>query len=391
MVLILNVIYMNVAIIQTETRFIGGIERITEAILAHGGWKDSRMHVVFLRSGPMVDRVSGFFPAERTAVFEAGRLRQVPRTIATITRIARQLRRWKIDVVLSQGFHSQCYGGPAARLAGAKNLFWCHGMLGAAELGDKIVRLAVRLPADLVLGFPASNVPNLQRQYRGRCSAELLYPSDSLAPFLASQNDCAKRSEMGIARDAPVIAVVGRLQSWKGQDVFIRAAAIVAEAFPSARFLVVGGPSMAGDEDYEAGLKQLARQLGVAGSVLFCGEREDVPELMGASDIVVHTSTVPEPFGLVVIEAMAAGRPVVATRGGGPSEIISEGRTGFLTTPGDHRELAATLCLLIQDSELRHQIGQAARNDALARFSPERMAKKLEDIIHSMNHSTRTR
>src|SRR6185437_10517970 len=151
----------------------------------------------------------------------------------------------------------------------------------------------------------------------------------------------AARAELGATEDEVVIGSFGRLQRWKGQDVFIAA----------------GGATFGFEADYAEGLKTAAAVPELEGRVTFTGFRTDVARLMAACDVVCHTSRVPEPFGLVIVEAMALGRAVIATAGGGPSEIISSPQEGVLIAPDDPRALAATMRELIDDPDRRARLG----------------------------------
>jgi glycosyltransferase involved in cell wall biosynthesis len=372
---------MRVAIVQSETRFMGGIERVTEGILAHGDWQGIEWYVIFLRPGLMVDRIRRFHPVERTAVFEAGRLRSVGRSISTVAAMARQLRRWNIDVVLSQGFHSQCYGGAAAKLAGIPNVFWCHGFLRPEVEGrNSIVRVATHMPTAAVIGGPRSNLPNLNHYFAQRCPVRLVYPAQPLMGFTGANGE-AIRSEFNLDSHAPVIANIGRLQCGKGQDVFIRAADILVRTIPQARFLIVGGPSMAGDDAYEQSLKEAVRELGLEDRVIFTGERHDIPELIAAADVIVSTSTQAESFGLVIVEAMTAGKPVIATNHGGPADIIEDGVSGLLTTPGNEADLAGAIARVLQDRELAARLGRNGMQRVREHFSFEQMVASLTAVL----------
>ncbi|TSA32224.1 MAG: glycosyltransferase family 1 protein [Verrucomicrobiaceae bacterium] len=147
------------------------------------------------------------------------------------------------------------------------------------------------------------------------------------------------RRSTGIGK-APVAAVFGRISRWKGQDVLLRAAAMI----PELVVWVVGEAVFTGDDRAYAGeLKALASGSALQGRVFFLGHRDDIPQLMQAADVIVHTSVAPEPFGRVVVEGMLSGRPVIASRAGGPSEIIQDGVTGWLFEPGNSGELASLL------------------------------------------------
>ena len=130
------------------------------------------------------------------------------------------------------------------------------------------------------------------------------------------------------AKKPAIVGIVGRLSPTKGQDVFIRAAAKIAGRFPEVRFQIIGGALFQHD-GFEAEVRALAVSLGLR-NVEFLGFCEDVPARMRALTILVHASPVPEPFGQVVVEALAAGEsPVVATNAGGIPEIVTDGDRGF--------------------------------------------------------------
>jgi glycosyltransferase involved in cell wall biosynthesis len=182
--------------------------------------------------------------------------------------------------------------------------------------------------------------------------------------------------------------MVGRITPWKGQHVFIEA---FARAFADGdeRGLIVGdalfadsgGPEAA----YAAGLRHQAEHLGVADRLTFTGFVDDVPSLLATVDLVVHASVEPEPFGLVVIEAMAAGRALIASAAGGPLEIVDDGVDGVLVAPGDVAALADAMRALADDPDRRAALGAAARRAILDRahhhvgagYRPEDVARSV--------------
>jgi glycosyltransferase involved in cell wall biosynthesis len=177
--------------------------------------------------------------------------------------------------------------------------------------------------------------------------------------------------------DVEVVGMVGRIAPWKGQDVFLRA---FAQAFPgdAVRAVIVGAP-LFGEVEYADTLLALAAQLGIADRVEFRGFRADTAAEYRAMDVFVHASTKAEPFGLVVVEAMAAGLPVVAVDGGGPAETITHGHDGLLYPLGDVDALAAALVTLRDDGPLRARIGGHALERA-ADFGPARLAREVSDV-----------
>ena len=154
------------------------------------------------------------------------------------------------------------------------------------------------------------------------------------------------------ASEFTVIGLVGRIAQWKGQEIFIRAAAGVLSRFPNCRFRIIGA-ALFSEQDYERRIRQLAGELGIAHSVEFTGFRQDVFTAISELDILVHASITGEPFGQVIVEGMAAGKPVVATAGGGVPEIVQDGLTGLLVPMGDPQGMARAICRLLENPRCR--------------------------------------
>jgi glycosyltransferase involved in cell wall biosynthesis len=168
------------------------------------------------------------------------------------------------------------------------------------------------------------------------------------------------RAEFGIPDGAFLVVMVGHLRAWKGQHVLLQAAARLPADVRGRAVILLVGEAPPTDQAYLDHLLQLRQRLGLDRQVLLAGYRADAPELMSAADAVVHASTIPEPFGLVVVEAMALGRAVIASGIGGPAEVVLPG-TGFLFDPEDPGALAERLARVAGDAELRSRLGDAAR------------------------------
>jgi len=257
------------------------------------------------------------------------------------------------------------------RRADAALVVHLHDVLGDDPLA-RLVRAVIRRRARLVLANSA-------------CAARALdAPSGPLVRVVANPVDLdrfdpartdrrAARARLGIADDAPVLAVVGQITPWKGQDVAIRALAAVRRALPQAVLLVVGAPVFTGagtrydNLAYAAKLERLVVELGLDDAVRFLGQREDVPDLLAASDLALVPSWL-EPFGRIVAEAMAMGVPVIATDQGGPPEILRDGG-GCTLPPRDHARWAAEALELLQSEARRQPMGETGRRVARERFS----------------------
>jgi glycosyltransferase involved in cell wall biosynthesis len=189
------------------------------------------------------------------------------------------------------------------------------------------------------------------------------------------------------------VTLAARLVRWKGQAVFIRAAALAARRLPRLRFQIVGSASpederpgpLGGGPSYERELRHLAVSLGLEGTLSFQPFREPAALFDGTS-LAVHASLLPEPFGRVVVQAMAAGLPVVAVRGGGIPEIVINGQTGRLVPAGDVDALAEAILALAGDRERCRALGKAGRARAEAQYSLEKMVSGFEAVwLEAMN------
>jgi glycosyltransferase involved in cell wall biosynthesis len=172
---------------------------------------------------------------------------------------------------------------------------------------------------------------------------------------------------------------VGRLEPWKGQEVFLQAAARIAERCPDARFAVVGSAITDKLRAYPDQLERLAATLGLADRVHFAGHVDDTAPWFDALDVCVH-ATHGEPFGLVVVEAMAVATPVVATALGGPTEIVEHGTSGLLVPPGEPEPLADAVASILADERLAARLADGGAQRA-SRFSDDRMAAGFAAVL----------
>lgn len=199
-----------------------------------------------------------------------------------------------------------------------------------------------------------------------------------LAPFRAVRVDIAvKRKDLRLPPEGPIVGTVGRLVAVKGHAWLLRAAPRVLAEFPKTCFVLIGdGPLL--DE-----LRRLAAALGVGPHVVFLGARQDVPECLAALDLFVFPS-LNEGMGRALIEAMAVGCPVVATRVGGVPDIVVDGTTGVLVPPCDERALAEAVLAMLRDSRRRAAYGEAAKRYADERFDANTMVKTIERLYDAV-------
>jgi len=198
------------------------------------------------------------------------------------------------------------------------------------------------------------------------------------------------RREIGWSNKDFVVGNIGRIVPWKGQDVFLKALAEAKRTVPDIKGLIVGGPdkSLDGQGQQPAAFYEqllvLAKSLDLTDSVHFTGFRDDIPRIMASVDVVVHSSSLPEPAAMVVVEAMFAGRPVIATNGGGMPEIIDDGETGLLIPLNDPQAMAQAILTLHRDRALAQRIAIAGRQKANKQFKAQRYASEVEAVYRTL-------
>ncbi|MGH7331322.1 MAG: glycosyltransferase family 4 protein [Candidatus Rokuibacteriota bacterium] len=195
-----------------------------------------------------------------------------------------------------------------------------------------------------------------------------------LGPF----RDCDQgrgflRAELAVGDAVPLVGIVARLVPIKAHEMFLEAAAVVARRLPDCRFVVVG------DGERRAELETLARNLGLGERVRFLGWRKDLDRIYADLDLVVLSSR-NEGLPVSLIEAMAAGRPVVATRVGGAPDLVEDGVGGYLVASGDVAEMATAIHALLRDPERRRAMGEAGRKRVVPAFAADRLLADMQRL-----------
>jgi glycosyltransferase involved in cell wall biosynthesis len=307
-----------------------------------------------------------------------GKLRSAAQTapiIAGVARLARYVRRNRISVIHTTDRPSDAVAAVVlGRLTGAKVVIHVHvvynpwmsrGLQWALRQADALVGVSRFVAERLV---EAGHRPERVYAVQNGIDASRWVPG---------RDRQACREELGIDADAPMILTVCRLFPEKGPGDLIEAAALLRHDFP-ALMLVIAGQDLPG-EHYSDELRAEVSRLGLDDAVLFTGHFADVSRLMAAADIFAMPSF-EEPFGLVYLEAMAMGLPVVALANGGAQEIVEHDRTGLLSAPGDAAGLRANLAALLADRLRGNQLGAAGRQVVEHKFSTLRMASGTADV-----------
>lgn len=274
----------------------------------------------------------------------------------------------RADIVFAQITKAQLYAGPAARLAGARSVWWQRERYGQKPLMHQV---AGRLPADLVICSAEHSAAEQRRRFPRR-EVALINPGIEV-------------DGLGLPREhteavAVRIGIVGRLQRWKRVELALRAMPAVVRALPDARLVVMGDAAPGLDEDYPGELRAEAARLGVAEHVEFAGHVQGAAEASRRLDLLVHCAR-GEPFGLAPLEAMARGVPVIVPLEGGPAETVRHGVDGLHVEPTDREALAAAIISLGRDPRRRGQMGAAARRRVLERYTAAGTARRTWELL----------
>ena len=364
---------LRVLVVMPLGEQLGGGEMMFRQLMQHGRDRGVEWIAVFTRDGPMVaeTRASGI----ETHLIPAGRMRELGRRWRATRAIAALARERQVSMIFGWMASAQLLAGPAAWLADIPAAWYQVGL----PRPDWLDRVATWMPARGIVVLSQEVAAAQARLWPGR-PQWLVYPGASLERFEAvrGESPAALRASFGLPSAGPLIGIVGRLQRWKGMHTAIAAMAKVRARHPDAHLVIVGGRHDP-EPRYEGELRALAQQQGAGSAVTFAGFQADVPRWMQAMDVVVHASD-REPFGIVVVEAMALGKPVVAGAEGGPAEIITAGVDGQLAPFGDANALADRISRFLDDPAFAVRCGAAARRRA-ADFSAERYAHQATDAV----------
>ena len=330
--------------------------------------------------------------AERHVIPELGRAVRPGRDVLAFAKLYRVMCRFRPDIVHTHTAKAGAVGRLAAlacRAAGAPRPRLVHTFHGHV-LSGYFPRWQTRLlvAAERLLARFTDRVVAVSPQVaRELSSVFAVAPADRLVTipiglelerFAHATDGSGFRGELGVPENVPLVGIVGRLVPIKNHDLFLQACRILAaERQGSVRFAVIGGGELRG------ALEARARELGLEDAVAFAGWRRDLERVYPALDVVVLTSN-NEGTPVSLVEAMASGRPVVATAVGGVPDVVAHGRTGLLAPPGDAAAVAGAIGAILDSPELGSRLGAEARREALSRFSAERLVADIERLYDSL-------
>ena len=306
-------------------------------------------------------------------------------------RFSRALRKSRTQIVHSYNFYANVFCIPAAKLAGVPCLVASIRDLGVylspaklrlqrwvCCLADRIVVNAGAIRDWLVEeGYPAHKIVVIRNGV-------------DVSRFGARNDGAALRRELGLPAKAPLVTMLARLSPVKGIDQFLEAAAKLRGTHPDACFLLVGECYTRGsqreivvDQAYRKELQDKVDRLGLTDRVMFTGLRKDVPDVLAASAVSVLPS-LSEGISNTLLESMAAGVPVVATRVGGTPEAVTDGEQGLLVPPGDATALASAISRILSDPLLAARLGNNGRRRVIEEFSFEAVVRRTEALYRDL-------
>jgi glycosyltransferase involved in cell wall biosynthesis len=313
------------------------------------------------------------------------KIKGVFESLRFVLRLAKFLRTLNGSLTHTNSLKSDILGGLAAKWAGLPVLWHVRDRIDSDYLPPRVVavfRRLCRIIPDIVIANSAATLETIKLGDGDVGATAPLGGEVSFRTRVVHDGTIepdARLLNHDVPGQRPGVILVGRISRWKGQHVFIRAAAIVHDRFPSARFQIVGS-AMFGEDDYEREIRELLHELQLDDCVELTGFRSDVADIIRHSTLLVHASIVGEPFGQVLIEAMAAEKPVVATKGGGVPEIVNDGITGLLVAMGDVEGMAAAICKVLDDPDLARTMGKHGRQRVSEHFTIQHTVAKVQNI-----------
>src|SRR3989338_1143578 len=295
--------------------------------------------------------------------------------------LTKYIKKEKIDIVQTFFLHADILGSLAAKFARVRRVVMSRRDEGFLRSRRQLIlnRVFNRYAKKVVVNSMAVREAVHKNEQVGSRRIHLIYNGVDLDKYFPStQLRDETRSALGIKEDEFVIGMVANMRhEVKGHRYLIKALALVSKEIPNVKLMLVG------DGPLEAKLEGYAFHLGVSDQILFLGSRRDITPLVNAMDLVCAPS-LSEGFSNTILEAMAIGKPIIATNVGGNPEIVFHGETEFLVRPRDGKAIAQKILFLIQNDLLRTQMGDAARKRIEANFTAQKMTKEYEDFFEKL-------
>jgi glycosyltransferase involved in cell wall biosynthesis len=298
-------------------------------------------------------------------------------------RLAGFAREQGVRLVHSNSNTAHLYGAAASRRAGVPCLWHSRDLVDLGRAGSWLYKHATG-----VIAISEAVAERVRGYGRGDREGRVSVIHNGVDPERFKRRGVRNevREALGIGGGRFVVAMIAHLIPWKRHNVFLQAAGKLAEEVLHAHFLVIGGDPFNEHADYRRSLENMVMAQHLRDQVTFTGARDDIPALLEAVDVVMHPA-LEEPFGRVIVEAMAAGKPVIAVASAGPREIIRNGEDGVLVPAGTPQELALAGIALAGHEDQRERLGSAARERVASGFTLSVCVRKIEALYDRMLES----
>jgi len=388
----------RILFVDHASRILGGAEinliELLSAVSPSGGWPAA----CACREGSQLSRAVGALGARQWdygfgSALDEFRLvhrRCSPLSVGRAFRALHSARRrlgeimdeFRPNAVISCAAKDHFCAGPACRRAGASSIWWVNDILSADffpwAARKAFVWRAKRHAARLVVVSEFARRALLEQGL----PESLVTTIHNGLPLERYQRTSAEkfRGELGARLDEPLIGLVGRYVAWKGPAFFLRVAQAWVKTGAPGQFVLIG-QAFNEDQAFEAELRRIIAENNLGGRVRLAPFQPDIAPALSALDVLMHTSLRPEPFGRVIIEAMALGVPVIAARAGGVPEIITDGVDGLLAEPGHLEEYRERLERLLGSESLAAALSRAGQATVRARFTLDRVRSQFETLL----------
>jgi glycosyltransferase involved in cell wall biosynthesis len=289
----------------------------------------------------------------------------------------------KYDLIYANTQKALVVGAIASFLARRPLVYHLHDILSLEHFSKTNLLVAV----SLINRFASLVIANSQASKRAFLEAggkpdlvKVVYNGFAIENYQVDELEVRKIRANLQLENKFVVGHFSRLSPWKGQHILIDA----LSQCPQDIVVILVGEALFGEQEYVQDLHQKVISLGLENRVKFLGFRSDIPQLMTMCDLITHTSTAPEPFGRVIVEAMLCGKPVVAAKAGGAIELVEDGINGFLVTPGECQELADVINHCWQESVKTANIANNARITASQRFDVKVINQQIQELLNSI-------
>ena len=283
------------------------------------------------------------------------------------------------DLIYANTQKALVVGAIAGLVTGKPLIYHLHDILSLEHFSQTNRRIAVFLAnrfASLVIANSQATKAAFIASGGKKQLVQVVYNGFDLAKYQINSDLAAQLKQELNLQGRYVVGHFSRLSPWKGQHILLEA----LTQCPEVTAILVGD-ALFGEDEYVAQLHQQVKDLGLGDRVRFLGFRNDIPQLMSMCDLVVHTSTSPEPFGRVIVEAMLCGKPIIAAAAGGVVELIDRDHTGLLTTPGNVQQLVYTINQCRQQPEVTEAIAQAGKVSASNRFDLLNIEQQIDRLL----------